>query len=88
MINEYIGWIGAFFFAICAIPQAMHTWKTKKTEWLAWLFLWFWLLWEVLTFTYIVQDDIMRKVYHIPLYVNYIMNILIVLYLMYAKKVY
>lgn len=88
MIHHLIGWIGAFLFAICALPQVIKTWKTKKADELSWLFLIFWLFGELLTFTYIIIDDILLKITHYPLYVNYVFNIILVLYLIYAKKRY
>ncbi len=88
MIHNYIGWIGAFFFAICAVPQAVKTWQTKKAGDLSWLFLLFWLLGELLTFIYIVMDDLLIKITHFPLYINYLFNIILVFYLIYAKKFY
>lgn len=88
MIHEYIGWIGAVLFAICAIPQVIKTWKTKKADDLSWLFLFFWLFGELLTFTYIIIDDILLEITHFPLYINYLFNIILVFYLLYAKKFY
>lgn len=88
MIHEIIGWLGAFLFAICAIPQVIQTWKTKKAGDLSWLFLLFWLFGEILTFTYIIIDDLLQKITHFPLYINYLFNITLVLYLIYAKKYY
>jgi len=85
MIHQWIGWIGAFFFAICAIPQVIQTWKTKKVDGLSGLFLLFWLSGELLTFTYIIIDDMTLNLTHYPLYANYTANILMVLYLGYAK---
>jgi uncharacterized protein with PQ loop repeat len=85
MIHQWIGWIGAFFFAICAIPQVLQTWKSKKVDGLSSLFLLFWLSGELLTFTYIIVDDVMLRITHFPLYVNYTANIIMVLYLIYAK---
>jgi uncharacterized protein with PQ loop repeat len=85
MIHQWIGWVGAFFFAICAIPQVIQTWKTKKADGLSPLFLLFWLLGELLTFGYIITDDILLHITHFPLYANYTANILMVLYLIYAK---
>lgn len=88
MIHTVIGWIGAFLFAICAIPQVIKTCRTKKADDLSWLFLLFWLFGEILTFTYIIIDDIQLNITHFPLYVNYMFNIILVFYLVYAKKVY
>ena len=88
MFHHILGWIGAFLFAICAVPQVIKTWKTKKANDLSSLFLLFWLSGELLTFFYIIADDIILKITHFPLYVNYTFNIILVLYLVYAKKYY
>ncbi|MDP3966470.1 MAG: PQ-loop domain-containing transporter [archaeon] len=88
MMHQFIGWVGAFLFAICALPQVIKTWKSKKADDLSLLFLLFWLLGEFLTFAYIILDDIQEGVNHFPLYVNYFFNIILVLYLIYAKKYY
>ncbi|MFA6089485.1 MAG: PQ-loop domain-containing transporter [Candidatus Woesearchaeota archaeon] len=88
MIHQWLGWVGAFFFAICAVPQVVKTWKTKRTKDLSWLFLIFWLLGEILTFVYILIDDYLLGIKHFPLYLNYAFNIVLVLYLIYAKMRY
>ncbi len=88
MIHQFIGWIGAFLFAICAVPQVIQTWHTKKAGDLSWLFLFFWISGELLTLIYIVIDDLLVKITHFPLYINYLFNIILVLYLIYAKKHY
>lgn len=88
MIHHFIGWIGAFLFAICAVPQVVKTWRTKKAGDLSMLFLVFWLLGELLTFTYIIIDDVLLEITHFPLYLNYFFNTLLVLYLIYAKRYY
>jgi len=88
LLHEYIGWLGAFFFAICAIPQVVKTYRTHKVDDLSWLFLLLWFLGEIFTFAYIIIDDIGFGITHFPLYVNYLFNIVLVLYLIYAKKVY
>lgn len=87
-MHEYIGWVGAFLFAICGVPQVIKTWKIKKADDLSWLFLLFWLFGELLTFIYIIIDDTQHGLTHYPLYVNYIFNIIMVVYLIYAKKKY
>jgi len=88
MIHIYIGWIGAILFAICAVPQVIKTWKTKKADDLSGLFLLFWLFGELFTFTYIIVDDVILNITHFPLYVNYFFNTLLVIYLLYAKRYY
>jgi len=88
MIHDIMGWVGAFLFATCGVPQAIKVWKTKKAEDISWWFLIFWLLGEILTLGYIIIDDIALKITHFPLYLNYAFNIIIVLYLLLAKKIY
>lgn len=88
MIHTYLGWIGAFLFATCAVPQVIKTWKTKKAGDLSWLFLLFWFFGELFTLTYILIDDSLIGITHFPLYINYIFNIILVIYLIYAKKSY
>ncbi len=83
-----IGYIGAILFAFCAVPQVIKTWKTKRARDLSWLFLLFWLFGEVLTLIYIGIDDVIHQLTHIPLYLNYAFNIILVLYLVYAKAAY
>lgn len=85
---ELIGWLGAFLFAICAVPQVIKTWKSKKADDLSWLFLFFWLAGEILMCVYIVIDDITLGITHYPLYMNYAFNIVMVIYLLYAKRKY
>ena len=88
MINETIGWIGNILFAICAIPQVIKTYKTKRTKDLSALFLWLWLSGELLTLTYIIVGDIESHSVHLPLYFNYIINIILAGFLVYAKYFY
>jgi uncharacterized protein with PQ loop repeat len=88
MIHHILGWLGAILLATCAVPQVIKTWKTKKAGDLSWLFLLFWLGGEILTLAYIIIDDILLKITHFPLYVNYFFNIVLVFYLVYAKKYY
>lgn len=88
MINETIGWIGNILFAICAIPQVIKTFRSKKTEDLSVLFLWLWFSGELLTFIYIVIGDLETNTFHLPLYLNYIVNIFLASFLVYAKYLY
>jgi len=87
-MNEYIGWIGAFMFAICTLPQAIKTYKTKQTDDLSALFLWLWFLGEIFTIIYIVADDYNTNTRHYPLYINYVFNLFIAIYMLYAKHTY
>jgi uncharacterized protein with PQ loop repeat len=83
--NEIIGWMGSILFAVCALPQALHTFKTQKVDDLNELFIWLWFLGEIFTLWYIIVDDIANHNYHIPLYFNYVFNLILLFYLIYAK---
>lgn len=88
MFNETIGWIGNIMFAICAIPQVIKTFRSKSVKDLSVLFLWLWLFGELLTFVYILVGDIEKGISHFPLYLNYVANIFMACYLLWAKFVY
>lgn len=88
MFHVIIGWIGAFLFAVCAVPQVVKTWRSKSASDLSWLFLLFWLFGELLTLIYILIDDYIESITHFPLYINYAFNTVLVLYLIYAKSFY
>lgn len=52
MIN-LLGWLGAFFFAISGIPQARQCYKQGHGRGINPLFMWCWLLGEILYLLYI-----------------------------------
>ena len=88
MLNETIGWIGNILFAICGIPQVIKTYRTKSAKDLSVLFLWLWFAGELLTFVYIIIGDIESNSTHFPLYFNYMVNIFMACFLIYAKYLY
>jgi uncharacterized protein with PQ loop repeat len=88
MINETIGWTGNILFAICGFPQVIKTFRSKSVNDLSLLFLWLWFAGEILTFVYIVVGDLKTAIFHFPLYFNYIVNIFMVCFLLYAKYIY
>ena len=88
MINETIGWVGNILFAICGIPQVIKTFRTKSAKDLSVLFLWLWLLGELLTFVYILVGDWETGIAHFSLYFNYAVNIFMAVYLIWAKYAY
>jgi len=47
------------------LTQAIHTYKTKNSDDLSEMFLWFW--GEVFTLAYIFYGDYMKGIYHFPL---------------------
>jgi len=87
-IGGYLGWIGALILAISGIPQVIHTWKRKSAKDLSWIFLGAWLIGCIFVLTYIIIGNISNNIYQIPLYFNYGLNIIIAVYLLYAKKFY
>ncbi|MBN2635032.1 MAG: PQ-loop repeat-containing protein [Prolixibacteraceae bacterium] len=88
MFNETIGWIGNILFAVCAIPQVAKTFRTKSVKDLSIIFLWMWFAGELLTFVYIVIGDMETSSFHIPLYFNYVVNIFLACFLIFAKYTY
>ncbi len=88
MMNETIGWVGNILFAICGLPQVIKTFRTKSANDLSVLFLWLWFWGEILTFIYILLGDWETGIAHFPLYFNYIVNIFMAVYLIYAKYTY
>ena len=88
MFHVVLGWIGAFLFAVCAVPQVVKTWRSRSAGDLSWLFLLFWFFGEVLTLAYIITDDVLESITHYPLYLNYMFNTVLVIYLIYAKAFY
>lgn len=87
-MNEIVGWMGSILFAICALPQVIHTFKTRRTNDVNELFIWLWFWGEVFTFSYVLVDDFSKQHYHVPLYFNYAFNLLMLFYLIYAKYAY
>lgn len=88
MFHLVLGWAGAVLFAICAVPQVIKTWREKSASDLSWLFLLFWFFGEIFTLIYIVIDDVIEGLTHLPLYLNYAFNTILVVYLLYAKFMY
>lgn len=88
MMNETIGWIGNILFAICGIPQVIKTYRSKSVKDLSALFLWLWFSGELFTFFYIVFGDLETGILHFPLYFNYMVNIFMACFLIYAKYFY
>lgn len=87
-VHEIVGWLGSIFFAFCGLPQVVHTWKTKKTDDLSELFLWFWFFGEIFTIYYLLYEDTKTGDYHWPLYFNYFLNLIMVVYLLFARYKY
>ena len=71
MIVELIGYVGAACFAICAVPQALASWRQGHSNGISWMFLLLWTVGEVLTLAYIVATTAQP-----PLLINYTANLL------------
>lgn len=67
---EAIGWVGAICFAICALPQAIKSYRDKSSAGISFAFLFLWTVGEVLTLSYILGTT--RQ---LPLIVNYVFNL-------------
>ena len=82
---ELVGWVGATCFSFCGLPQALKTYRTKSAQDFSWGFLWMWMIGEVLTFIYVLAQNIELGVYQLPLLINYFLNFSILCYLFFAK---
>ena len=79
MTFEIIGWLGAFFFAICAVPQVIQTLREGHSNGLSWLFLIFWLLGEIFMTVYVWPTG------DLPLLSNYLVNLVLTSIIFYYK---
>jgi len=82
---EAIGWIGNVVLSIGIIPQVWKTWRSHDVDSFSWYFLLMWAGGVLLTFIYIAHDNLAKGEYQWPLWLNYIVNILGTIYLVYAK---
>lgn len=74
------GWIGAALLAICGLPQAYISYKTKSAKGISWIFLLLWGSGEVLTFLYVLpRQDVL------PLVWNYGLNIVFISVILFFK---
>jgi len=76
---EVIGWLGAVFLAICGVPQAFKSYKEGNSYGLSWIFILLWFFGEVLILIYILPNMM------IPLILNYSLNIIIVMIILWYK---
>lgn len=77
---EISGWLGSMLFAISAIPQAIHSFKTKQSEGVTWGLLLLWFFGEIFTLIYVLpKDDVL------PLLMNYMLNIVFISVILYYK---
>jgi len=85
MIHETLGWVGAALFCFCAVPQSIKVYRTKSASDLSWIFLLMWLFGEIFTLIYVIDENIQLGSFQWPLISNYVMNMILVMYLVYAR---
>lgn len=69
---ELIGFVGAFLFAVCAVPQAIQSYKLGHSDGLSALFITLWTSGEVFTLAYVL----LKHGLDWPLILNYGANLL------------
>jgi uncharacterized protein with PQ loop repeat len=74
-IIEWVGFVGSFLLAGCAIPQLLKSIKTKRVDDFSGLFLSTWFIGEILMLVYILLTP---NLFSIPLVINYLLNFIIV----------
>lgn len=80
-MTDAIGWLGAVCFAVCAIPQAVQSYKDGHSNGLSHSFLWLWWGGEVFMTVYAV----MKNAELWPVIVNNSFNMLALLVIMRYK---
>jgi len=68
---EIIGWVSAFLFAGCGVPQAVQSYKNGNSIGISALFLWMWFFGEILAIVYVLGKHGVDG----PLLFNYVLNI-------------
>jgi uncharacterized protein with PQ loop repeat len=76
---ETLGYIGSIMLAICGLPQALESYKTKSSDGLTWGFIGLWFWGEIFTFVYILPKM------DLPLLINYSANIIFLSVIIYFK---
>lgn len=76
---ETLGYIGSIMLALCGLPQAIESYRTKSSEGLTWGFILLWFFGEIFTFAYILPKM------DFPLLINYTANILFLAIILFYK---
>jgi len=76
---EIIGWIGSLLLAVCALPQAILSYRQKHSEGISHGMLFLWGLGELFVLAYVVWKM------DLPLIVNYGANLIMILIIGYYK---
>lgn len=77
---SFIGIIGSLMLALCGLPQAIQSIKTKSSAGVNSLFLWLWGIGEILLIIYVLKTS-----NDFILLVNYLFNVLIIGVIAYYK---
>ncbi len=84
----FIGWFGNIILSISVIPQVYETWKTHDVSSFNWSFLLMWTFGVIFTFIYLIHDNYQSKRYQYPMLLNYLVNVIGTVYLVYAKLIF
>lgn len=76
---DNIGWLGSLLLALCGLPQAIESYRTKSSAGLTWGFIMMWFVGELCTFAYVLPKM------DFPLLVNYSANIIFLSVIIYFK---
>lgn len=76
---DIIGWIGAIAFSVCAVPQAYEAIRNKVC-YINKSFLSLWLVGEIFTLIYSISVGVL------PLIVNYVVNGICLIIIVYYNK--
>lgn len=82
---ETLGWVGNIVLSIGVIPQVYKTWRSHDVSSFSWSFLLMWCSGVIMTFVYIAADNLAKGEFQWPLWLNYLVNIIGTIYLVYAK---
>ncbi|MCD6332612.1 MAG: PQ-loop repeat-containing protein [Bacteroidales bacterium] len=80
-----IGWIGNIILSLGVIPQVIKTWRTHNVSSFSWMFLLNWCIGVILVFIYLLAQNIHTGEYQWSMWVNYAINIVGTIYLVFAK---
>lgn len=80
---EIVGWIGGALLAICAFPQVIKVVRERNADGMSGTNLFLWCFGEIFMLAYILTQQ-----FSFPLLLNYSLNLLFVLIIMYYKYIY
>lgn len=72
---DVIGWLGAFCFAVCSVPQAVQCFQQKHARGVSGLFLALWVIGEILSMFYVLLHEGFYGSAAWPLVANYSVNL-------------